>query len=336
MEGRSTLRPADLLVFDWAGGKHACVDFTGVSPLAGLRENGFVAGQAIRKAESKKVDKHAKACTDNQHAFVPFAFDNFGSLAPEAIRLLTRVQKEEIATDIYMQGLIVVDRPTLLRFCKMVAGAGTWEHDKAKESMLMAHCRGTMISTSITARGHNREWCTSIDVFFFYCLLYRRSCALAHGLAQYFTSAHHWQERRILHGGTYVTVIAHSLGHLTEVDPQLLPPIAPTRMSFQTLRGMKLNKRFDVLGERFKTRGVLIWVPRDLPEQFDLVYHPPDVAAIVQDPLMDLDGPAMPSHHHLPGRPSFHDTLFQVMPRELQQIRIYEPTLTGLWIWWVG
>ncbi|KAJ0743220.1 putative exostosin [Helianthus annuus] len=93
MEGRSTLRPADLLVFDWAGGKHACVDFTGVSPLAGLRENGFVVGQAIRKAESKKVDKHAKACTDNQHAFVPFAFDNFGSLAPEAIRLLTRVQK---------------------------------------------------------------------------------------------------------------------------------------------------------------------------------------------------------------------------------------------------
>ncbi|KAJ0587678.1 putative exostosin [Helianthus annuus] len=93
MEGRSTLRPADLLVFGWAGGKHACVDLTGVSPLAGLRESGFVAGQAIRKAESKKVDKHAKACADNQHAFVPFAFDTFGSLAPEAIRLLTRVQK---------------------------------------------------------------------------------------------------------------------------------------------------------------------------------------------------------------------------------------------------
>ena len=53
MEGRSTLRPADLLVFGWAGGKHACVDLTGVSPLAGLRESEFVAGQAIRKAESK-------------------------------------------------------------------------------------------------------------------------------------------------------------------------------------------------------------------------------------------------------------------------------------------
>ncbi|KAJ0666298.1 putative exostosin [Helianthus annuus] len=31
-EGRSTLRPADVLVFGWEGGKHACVDLTGVSP----------------------------------------------------------------------------------------------------------------------------------------------------------------------------------------------------------------------------------------------------------------------------------------------------------------
>ncbi|GJS40576.1 putative reverse transcriptase domain-containing protein [Tanacetum coccineum] len=33
---RSTLRPADVLVFGWVGGKHACVDLTGVSPLVGL------------------------------------------------------------------------------------------------------------------------------------------------------------------------------------------------------------------------------------------------------------------------------------------------------------
>ncbi|KAJ0946318.1 hypothetical protein HanRHA438_Chr01g0002681 [Helianthus annuus] len=43
MEGISTLRPADLLVFGWVRGKHACVDLRGVSPLVGLRENGFVA-----------------------------------------------------------------------------------------------------------------------------------------------------------------------------------------------------------------------------------------------------------------------------------------------------
>nr|GEV93931.1 GDP-fucose protein O-fucosyltransferase [Tanacetum cinerariifolium] len=36
-DGRSTFRPAaDVLVFGWVGGKHACVDLTGVSPLVGL------------------------------------------------------------------------------------------------------------------------------------------------------------------------------------------------------------------------------------------------------------------------------------------------------------
>jgi hypothetical protein len=37
--------------------------------------------------------KHEKACSDNQHAFIPFAFDTFGFLASEAIDLLHRVQK---------------------------------------------------------------------------------------------------------------------------------------------------------------------------------------------------------------------------------------------------
>ncbi|GJS43692.1 hypothetical protein Tco_0568735 [Tanacetum coccineum] len=65
LEGRSTLRPADILVFGWAEGKHACVDITGVSPLVGVRDNGFVAGQAALKAESSKVAKHEKACLEN-------------------------------------------------------------------------------------------------------------------------------------------------------------------------------------------------------------------------------------------------------------------------------
>ena len=93
LEGRSTLRPADILVFGWAGGKHACVDLTGVSPLVGLRDNGFVAGQAALKAESNKVAKHEKACLENQHVFIPFAFDTFGFLAPEAVKFLSRVQR---------------------------------------------------------------------------------------------------------------------------------------------------------------------------------------------------------------------------------------------------
>ncbi|KAJ0511787.1 putative exostosin [Helianthus annuus] len=93
LEGRSTLRPADILVVGWEGGKHACVDLTGVSPLVGLKDKGFVVGQAVLKAEASKVAKHEKACLENQHVFVPFAFDTFGGLAPDAVRLLNRVQK---------------------------------------------------------------------------------------------------------------------------------------------------------------------------------------------------------------------------------------------------
>ena len=37
--------------------------------------------------------KHEKACLDNQHVFIPFAFDTFGFLAPEAVDLLSRVQR---------------------------------------------------------------------------------------------------------------------------------------------------------------------------------------------------------------------------------------------------
>ncbi|KAF5762881.1 hypothetical protein HanXRQr2_Chr15g0673831 [Helianthus annuus] len=72
MEGRFALQPADLQVLGWVRGKHVCMDLTGVSPLVGLRETGFLAGQAARKAKSKKVDKHVKACAENQHVFVPF------------------------------------------------------------------------------------------------------------------------------------------------------------------------------------------------------------------------------------------------------------------------
>jgi len=39
------------------------------------------------------VATHEKACSDNQHAFIPFAFDTFDFLAPEVVDLLHRVQK---------------------------------------------------------------------------------------------------------------------------------------------------------------------------------------------------------------------------------------------------
>ncbi|GJV88413.1 hypothetical protein Tco_1532351 [Tanacetum coccineum] len=48
---------------------------------------------AALKVVSCKVTKHEKACIENQHVFVPFAFDAFGFLAPEAVELLNRFQR---------------------------------------------------------------------------------------------------------------------------------------------------------------------------------------------------------------------------------------------------
>jgi len=81
------------MVYGWVGGKHACVVLTGVSPHVGLGVGSFTVEQAALKFASSKVAKHEKACHDNQHAFIPFAFDTFGFLAREAVDLLHRVQK---------------------------------------------------------------------------------------------------------------------------------------------------------------------------------------------------------------------------------------------------
>ncbi|MFS7902902.1 putative exostosin [Helianthus anomalus] len=75
-----------------------------VSPLVGLRDHGFVAGQAITKAEAGKVAKHEKDCIENQHVFVPFAFDTFGALAPDAVRFLKRVQQVVNSNTAHVKG----------------------------------------------------------------------------------------------------------------------------------------------------------------------------------------------------------------------------------------
>ncbi|KAF5759506.1 hypothetical protein HanXRQr2_Chr16g0742081 [Helianthus annuus] len=218
----------------------------------------------------------------------------------------------EIETEVYTAGLVVVDRPTLLGFWQVIAGANHWEHDKSKGRVsfirdplyrYMHH----MLATSIAARGYNREWCTSTDLFFFYCLLYRRPCTLAYGLAQYYASTHHRQERGFLYGGSYVTVIARSLGLVLHQDPHLQTlPVMPTRMGFQSLWGMKLLKRFPV-GPRFKNRDGGIWREEPLPEQFEPVYPPPDPADAVpvEDPPVDVDGAAVTQPPPPPGAPQF-------------------------------
>ncbi|KAK2415953.1 hypothetical protein QL285_038390 [Trifolium repens] len=70
-EGRSTLRPVDIMVYGWVGGKHVCVDLTGVSPLVGFGARDFIVGRAALKVASNNIAKYEKACSDYQHVFIP-------------------------------------------------------------------------------------------------------------------------------------------------------------------------------------------------------------------------------------------------------------------------
>nr|GEV30753.1 auxilin-like protein [Tanacetum cinerariifolium] len=92
-DGRTTLRQTDILVFGSVRGKYVCVDLNEVSPLVGLSSKGFTVGHATLKIALCKVKKHAKACMKTQHMFIPFAFNASGFLAPEALEIVSRVQR---------------------------------------------------------------------------------------------------------------------------------------------------------------------------------------------------------------------------------------------------
>ncbi|GKA20910.1 hypothetical protein Tco_0700899 [Tanacetum coccineum] len=75
LDGRSTLKSADVFIFGWVGGKHARVDLIEVSPIVGLSSRGFRVGHAALKAATCIVTKHEKTCIENQHVLISFAFD---------------------------------------------------------------------------------------------------------------------------------------------------------------------------------------------------------------------------------------------------------------------
>jgi hypothetical protein len=87
-EGRSTLYPADVLIYGRVGGKHASADLIGVFPLVGLGVGDFIVGRTSLEAASSKMVKHEKVWSDNQHVFILFAFNTFVFLAPETVDLL--------------------------------------------------------------------------------------------------------------------------------------------------------------------------------------------------------------------------------------------------------
>jgi len=56
----STYCLADVMVYEWVGGKHACADLIGVSSHMGLGIKAFTVWHATLKIASSKVAKHEK------------------------------------------------------------------------------------------------------------------------------------------------------------------------------------------------------------------------------------------------------------------------------------
>lgn len=86
---KSTLRPADILVYSWNARKHTCIDLTWVSPLHSFGKWVFIVDHAAAKV---KVNNYDHDCKDNQHNFIPFAFGTFGYLDFDNVEFLRRVQ----------------------------------------------------------------------------------------------------------------------------------------------------------------------------------------------------------------------------------------------------
>ena len=94
------IRPADLLIPRWAGGKDACLDVTVVSPCQRAMVAGAAAtdGFALQKAFDRKVAKAGEDCRQMGLAFIPLAADTFGGwhgVASEQVTKLAAAQARQ-------------------------------------------------------------------------------------------------------------------------------------------------------------------------------------------------------------------------------------------------
>ena len=96
---RQQLRPADILLRGWAGGRDVAVDVTIGHPLQ-LAERPWQVDKArsfLRRRELAKVDKYEAACRLEGWGFLPMAFSTWGTAGPGAFTLLTRILRRSEA-----------------------------------------------------------------------------------------------------------------------------------------------------------------------------------------------------------------------------------------------
>ncbi|GJT67038.1 hypothetical protein Tco_1018518, partial [Tanacetum coccineum] len=99
-ERDKSLRPPDVLLYSWDGGRDVCVNLTGSSPLTQTGMVDFVPGRAVLVAAQRKHAKYETKCADIGYGFLPFSFSSFGELEKDAVTLLKRIRKFSVAQDI--------------------------------------------------------------------------------------------------------------------------------------------------------------------------------------------------------------------------------------------
>lgn len=91
------LRPADLLLRAWTGGKDCAADMTVCHGWQATERNAPAGREKWRtflvRKERAKMDKYAAHCQREGWAFTPLAFGTWGGQGPEAAKFLARVLK---------------------------------------------------------------------------------------------------------------------------------------------------------------------------------------------------------------------------------------------------
>ena len=71
-------------------------------PSRRLRVGGFTTGHATLKTATGTVIKHEKSCMENQHMFIPFAFDTIRFPVLDSVELQRIIHRNVISLDVLM------------------------------------------------------------------------------------------------------------------------------------------------------------------------------------------------------------------------------------------
>ncbi|XP_026445253.1 uncharacterized protein LOC113345800 [Papaver somniferum] len=89
---KSSLKPADILVYNWKNCKDMCFDVTNVSPFSKGGNRSFTPDHAISAAITRKRNKYVDICSSSGYGFGVLVFSTLGELGDDVVVLLKRLK----------------------------------------------------------------------------------------------------------------------------------------------------------------------------------------------------------------------------------------------------